>query len=149
MSGTVAVAVAPAARLRPSEGAMSAAAATFQSIPGQPITANFVATGADIVGSLGRSLSAGATATATVPLIQPNSVFGARVNQIDARFSRTFKMKNTKLKGMVDLYNLLNKNTVILWNNTYGTRASAGAAWLRPSQILGGRMLKLGVQLDF
>ncbi len=125
------------------------AAATFQSIPGQQILANFVATGADIAASLGRNLAAGANATATVPLIRPNSVFGDRVNQIDARFSRTFKARSTKIKGMIDLYNLFNKNTVILWNNTYGTRASAGSAWLRPTQILGGRMLKFGLQVDF
>ncbi|MGE0446790.1 MAG: carboxypeptidase regulatory-like domain-containing protein [Vicinamibacterales bacterium] len=125
------------------------AAATFQSIPGQQILANFVATGADVVPSLGRNLAAGANATATVPLIRPNSVYGDRVNQIDLRLGRTFGIRNAKLKGMIDLYNLLNANTVLLWNNTYGTRASAGAAWLRPSQILGGRMLKFGVQLDF
>ena len=125
------------------------AAATFQSIPGQQILANFVATGADVVPSLGRSLAAGANATVTVPLIRPNSVYGDRVNQIDLRLGRTFRFRGAALKGMVDLYNLVNSNTVILWNNTYGTRAAAGAAWLRPSQILGGRMLKFGVQLDF
>ena len=125
------------------------AAATFQSIPGQQILANFVATAADIVPSLGRTLAAGANATATVPLIRPNSEYGDRVNQIDLRMARTFTVKTAKLKGMIDLYNLLNANTVILWNNTYGTRASQGAAWLRPSQILGARMLKFGFQLDF
>ena len=125
------------------------AAATFQSIPGQQILANFVATGAEAAASLGRNLAAGANATATVPLIRPNSVYGDRVNQVDARFARTFTVRGAKLKGMIDLYNLFNSNTVILWNNTYGTRASAGSTWLRPSQILGGRMLKFGVQLDF
>jgi hypothetical protein len=125
------------------------AAATFQSIPGQQILANFVALGSEVAPSLGRNLAAGANATVTVPLIRPNSVYGDRVNQVDLRVFRVFGIRGAKLRGMFDLYNLLNANTVILWNNTYGTRASAGAAWLRPSQILGARMLKLGVQLDF
>ena len=43
----------------------------------------------------------------------------------------------------MDLYNLLNANPVYGQNNTYGS------AWLKPTQILLGRMLKLGVQVDF
>ncbi len=71
------------------------------------------------------------------------------MNQVDARFGRTFKVSRFSIKGMVDLYNLFNKNTVIRWDNTYGTAASRGAAWLTPVQILGGRLLKFGVQVDF
>ena len=62
------------------------------------------------------------------------------------RLGRTFVVNNVRIKGMVDLYNLVNSNTVILWNNTYGTN---GATWLRPVQILGGRLAKFGVQVDF
>jgi hypothetical protein len=122
------------------------AAANFQSIPGQQELATYVATNAQIAPSLGRNLAAGATATASINLIAPNSVFGPRVNQIDLRLSRTFKLRTLSLKGMVDLYNLLNNNVVLLWNNTYGTN---GASWLVPNQILGARLLKIGVQVDF
>jgi hypothetical protein len=122
------------------------AAAVFQSIPGQQILATYVATNAQIAPSLGRNLSAGANATASINLIAPGTDFGPRVNQIDARFSRNFKVRMISIKAMADLYNLLNNNVVLLWNNTYGTN---GSSWLVPSQILGGRMLKLGVQVDF
>jgi hypothetical protein len=43
----------------------------------------------------------------------------------------------------VDLYNSLNANPVLALNNTYGSQ------WQRPTQILQGRLLKLGVQIDF
>jgi hypothetical protein len=121
-------------------------AATFQSLPGQQELATYVASNALIAPSLGRNLSAGATATASVNLIAPGTVFGPRVNQVDARFSRAFSYRALKVKGLVDLYNLTNNNVVLLWNNTYGT---TGSSWLVPSQILGGRMLKLGAQVDF
>jgi hypothetical protein len=122
------------------------AAATFQSLPGQQILATYIATNAQIAPSLGRNLSAGANATDSINLIAPNSMFGPRVNQLDARFSRTFKVRTTAIKGMVDLYNITNNNVVLLWNNTYGT---TGATWLVPTQILGGRLVKVGVQIDF
>jgi hypothetical protein len=121
-------------------------AAVFQSLPGQQILATYVATNAQIAPSLGRNLSAGPNATASINLIAPGTDFGPRVNQIDTRFSRLFKVRRTSIKAMVDLYNLLNNNVVLLWNNTYGT---TGSSWLVPSQILGGRMVKLGIQLDF
>jgi hypothetical protein len=47
---------------------------------------------------------------------------------------------------MVDLYNVFNKGTVIVWNNTYGT---AGVGWLTPQQVLAARIVKFGFQFDF
>jgi hypothetical protein len=118
----------------------------FQSIPGGNVLATYIATNALIRPSLGRNLSAGATATASINLITPNTVFGDRVNQLDMRFTRIFKVRGTTIRGMVDLYNLANRNTVLTWNNTYGT---TGATWLTPTAILSPRLLKVGGQIDF
>ena len=122
---------------------------TFQSVPGAGVSATAVANNAIIAPSLGRNLSAGATATASINLIQPNSVYGDRINQIDMRFTRVFTVRTARIRGMLDLYNLANRSTVVTWNNTYGTLAGGGAAWLRPLGILPARLIKLGVQLDF
>lgn len=122
---------------------------TFQSVPGAQVLATAVVNNAQISPTLGRNLSAGATATASINLIAPNSVYGDRINQIDMRFTRVFKVRTASIRTMVDLYNLANRNTVLAWNNNYGTLAGGGATWLQPIAILPARLLKFGVQLDF
>ena len=44
---------------------------------------------------------------------------------------------------MLDVYNLFNANTVLLVNTNYGPQ------WLLPTEVLPGRLFKIGVQLDF
>jgi hypothetical protein len=48
-----------------------------------------------------------------------------------------------QVRGMVDLYNVLNGGTVLGSNGRYGT------AWLTPTAILAGRTLKFGGQFEF
>jgi hypothetical protein len=122
------------------------ASGTFQSVPGAAISANYVATNAQIAPSLGRNLSAGPTGTVTVNVVAPGTMYGDRLNQLDVRFAKIFKLSRTRLKAMVDLYNVMNGNPVLSWNNTYGTN---GATWLTPLSILPGRLVKFGAQLDF
>jgi len=121
-------------------------AATVQSIPGNPIQANYVVRNAQIAPSLGRNLSTGANGTVTVNVVQPGSLLSDRVKQLDLRLSRAFKTRSVRIKGMFDVYNAMNANPVIAWNNTYGTN---GSAWLQPLQILTGRLVKFSAQLDF
>jgi hypothetical protein len=123
-------------------------AGTVQSIPGQLITASSTYTSSQIAPSLGRPLS---TATATVNLVAPGSIFGDRMNQVDVRFTKIFRMGGRRLQGMVDLYNALNGNTILVYSNTYGATAgaTAGAAWQRPQVIMPGRVVKFGLQANF
>src|SRR5207248_7918090 len=107
--------------------------------------ANYVATNAQISPSLGRNLSAGATAT--INIVTPGTLYGERLNQLDLRVSKTVKLnRGARLRGMFDMYNLTNANAVLAQNNTYGTN---GAVWQNPTQIVPGRLAKFGVQLDF
>jgi hypothetical protein len=108
--------------------------------------ANYVATNAVIAPSLGRNLSAGANATATVNLVEPGTLYGDRSHQLDLRLARSFAMRTVRLKVLVDLYNLFNSNTIFQYNASYGT---TGASWLVPQQILPARLLKIGTQLTF
>jgi hypothetical protein len=118
------------------------ASGTFQSIPGIPVQANYTATNAQVFPSLGRSLSSG-TGTVTFPIIEPNTMFEDRLNQLDARVTKIFRVAGYRIQAMFDVYNVLNSNTVLVINQTYGP------AWLRPNQILDGRLFKFGAQLDF
>jgi hypothetical protein len=118
--------------------------ATFQSLPGPQITATYVARNQDIVGSLGRNLSSGVNGTASVPLIKPGTVFGDRLNQLDFRVSKIFRVwDGRRIQANVDVYNMLNGAAVLAQNNNFG------AAWLMPNQILQGRLVRFSGQIDF
>jgi hypothetical protein len=117
---------------------------TLQSFQGPNITASATFTNNQIAPALGRNLSQGSTAT--VALIQPNTIFGKRLNQIDVRFAKNLKTGTTRIKGMMDVFNIANINTVTNVNTTYGT---TGASWLVPTQISLARLVKFGVQVDF
>ena len=119
---------------------------TFQSIPGNTVFANYVATNAVIRPSLGRNLSAGATANVTVNIVPPGTMFLDRVNQFDLRAARDFRFGGTRVRGMIDLYNVFNANTVVTANPSYGT---TGATWLVPQVIMPGRLIKFAAQLNF
>jgi hypothetical protein len=117
------------------------ASATFQSLPGPQIAANYNASNASIAPSLGRPLSGGA-ANATVNLVAPGTMFGDRLNQLDLRFSKIVRFSGSSTRFNVDLYNALNSNAVLTLNNNFG-------AWQQPTAILLARFFKLGVQIDF
>jgi hypothetical protein len=117
--------------------------ATYQNIPGIPITASYPASSAQIAPSLGRSLSAGPTATATIDLIPPGTLYEDRLQQVDLRFTRRFQVGKARVRGNFDIYNLLNASSILSENLGYGPQ------WMRPVQILGGRVFKFGGQLDF
>lgn len=119
------------------------ASATFQNLPGISYGANLTYLNAQVAPSLGRNLSAGAAASVVVPIVQPNTLFEDRLNQLDVRLSRTFKFGRAKVQGQFDAYNIFNAGTILSVNQTYG------AAWRRPTSILGPRVFKLGTVIDF
>ena len=98
---------------------------------------------AQIAPSLGRNLSAGAAGVATLQLVEPGTMFGGRLNQVDMRLMKMFRINSTSVRGIVDLYNLFNASPVTSLNQRYGP------AWQQPFIILPARFAKFGVQVDF
>jgi hypothetical protein len=125
------------------------AAATFQNLPGTPVLANRVFVNSEVAPSLGRNLSACPTetgacnATVSVPIIEPNTLFEDRLTQVDVRLVKIIRIGRLRARGMLDLYNLFNASTILARNNTFGS------TWGLPTAILGARVFKFGVQLDF
>ena len=118
--------------------------ATYQNASGPVITSSWNAPSSVFVPVLGRNLAAGAAGTKTVNLIQPESVHGDRLNQIDIRFSKRFKMgESARISVNADLYNITNNNWIIGYTSTYGPN------FLRPAQVLSPRLFKVGAQFDF
>lgn len=105
--------------------------------------ATYVATNAQIAPSLGRNLAAGAAGTALIELVEPFSVLADRLNQVDLRLAKMLRFRNARVQLQFDVYNALNANSILSLNTRYGS------AWLRPIQILDGRIIKFGGQLMF
>jgi hypothetical protein len=94
--------------------------------------------------SLGRPLSGGA-ANVTVNLIEPGTLYGDRVNEIDMRFAKIVRLGRTRTNVGVDVYNILNANPVLTYNQTF----IPGGAWLNPTAILTARFAKFSATIDF
>ena len=115
--------------------------AALQSQPGPEVAANFTATNAVVTPSLGRPLSGG-TANIPVNLVEPRTMYGERMNQLDLRIGKILNAGGMRWTASVDLYNALNSSPVI-------TQSDAYATWMRPQAILNARFAKLVLQVDF
>jgi hypothetical protein len=119
-------------------------AGTLASSPGPEIQANYVATNAVVQPSLGRPLTG--TANATMWLVEPGSLYGDRLNQVDVRVAKILRFGRSRAALNFDLYNLLNANPVTAMNLNY---SGTGAGWLQPQSILAARLFKLSLQFDY
>src|SRR5712691_831142 len=114
-------------------------AGNYQNLPGIPILATRTFTNAQIAPSLGRNLSAcpaatgACTATVSLPIYAPYSLFEPRFTQLVVRLAKIFKIGRTRLEGDFDIYNLFNSAEVLSASAVYGP------AFMRPSQILAAR----------
>src|SRR5262249_42326529 len=93
-----------------------------------------------VASTLGRGLQSG---SASVNLIAPGTLYGARVNQVDVRLGKLFKMDRYRMQVSADVFNAFNSSAILSQSNTYGTN------WQSPSSIIQGRLLKISAQLSF
>ncbi|MBM3777703.1 MAG: hypothetical protein FJW23_05605 [Acidimicrobiia bacterium] len=114
-----------------------------QNLPGIPTVATWVVPNAQVVPTLGRNLSSGATGTVSVDLLEPNTQFSSRLSQVDLRLTKILRVGKGRLKVDLDIYNLFNARDVLSQVTAYGPQ------WLRPTTVLGGRLIKFGGQFDY
>jgi hypothetical protein len=118
-------------------------AGTFQNLPGPELLANYLVSNALIAPSLGRDLAAGSRSVKTVALIEPGTMYGERMTQVDIRMSKIIHVGRARIQANFDLYNLLNASPILATNSRFGS------SWLRPTYVLPGRIFKFGGQVDF
>ena len=122
--------------------------AIYQNFGGIENGATYTATNAQIAPSLGRNLGQCGTAaicngTVTIALDPPGTRFEPRLQQVDVRFSRQFRFDRLRVRGNVDVANLFNAGNVLNLQRQFGP------SYLNVLQIMGGRLVKLGAQIDF
>ena len=118
-------------------------AGTYQSLPGNQITASMTIPGDQISAGLGRPSN---SATTAIQTIEPGTEYTERLNQFDLRVTKIFNAGAARLRAMFDIYNVFNDSTPIQRNNQYG---STGPTWQSPQLVIPGRLLKVAFQLDF
>jgi hypothetical protein len=120
----------------------------YQNLSGPSFSASYTASLAEIIPSLGRPLSGGAT-TATVPLVPPQTMFEDRIVRLDLRLGKSVTVRRVRIQVNVDAYNALNANSVRAISSTFGSGGRASAAWQRPQQILDPRLIQVGGTISF
>jgi hypothetical protein len=118
---------------------------TFSSRPGVSLLANQVYTSAQVANpafsTLGRPLAQ--VATVTVNLIEPQTEFGDRIDQLDLRIGKLLRFGQTRASLNVDIVNALNSNDNLLYSPTFS------ATWPTPTSVITARLFRLSAQFDF
>ena len=104
----------------------------FQSKPGALLSANYAVPAArSSHRSLGR-LPSGNVTNVTINLVEPGSMYGDRLNQLDFRVAKILRFGRTRTTVGVDLYNVLNSSAILTYNNVF----VPGGPWLQPNSVL-------------
>ena len=112
-----------------------AASAVFQSVPGLPRTLTYVVSAAQVPNLTVSSV--------TVALTQPGETYLPRLNQLDFKVTKSIRYRTVRVRPEVGIFNVTNTATVQAQNNSFGPNLD------RIQAILDGRVIRLGVQVDF
>jgi carboxypeptidase family protein len=116
---------------------------TWSLNPGGDLAANYVVNNAVARPSLGRDLSSG---NVTVNLIPPETFFAERRNNVDLRLSKILRYGRTRTQVGVDVYNLMNNDTVTGFSETYSPTSTT---WLTPQDIVPARYVRFNLDVNF
>jgi hypothetical protein len=85
-----------------------------------------------------------------VNLVQPGTLYGDRVNELDFKFGKLLRFGSTRTNIGLEMYNALNASAVLTYNQTFNPAVQAGpGAWLQPLTIMTPRFFKITAQFDF
>jgi len=106
--------------------------------------ANYTLTAADqaaAAAQMGRPLTT--TGPITVNLISPGVQYGNRVRQLDFAVKKIVPISGRRLTVGLDLYNVLNNNVTLAFNQTYSPTSSS---WLSPTTYMNPRVFRLNAE---
>jgi hypothetical protein len=122
---------------------------TFRSDAGGMLAANYTiplsaATAGGLVGSYANNVAP------IVNLVQPGTLYGDRVNELDFKFAKVLRFKGTRVNAGLEIYNALNAAATLTYNQTFNPGVPPGpGGWLQPTQVMTPRFFKLTAQFDF
>jgi len=95
--------------------------------------------------SLRAALTAAGQASISIPLVAPETEYTPRLNQLDISFSKRIQAARFSLLPKVDFFNALNSDDY----SSVSTMQFGAAAYNRPSVILQGRIIRVGVDMTW
>ena len=81
----------------------------------------------------------------TVNLIPPGSLYGDRINQLDLKIGKSLRFGRMRTTFALDVYNALNSDVILIYNNTF----IPGGSWLAPQSVISGRLGRISAQVEF
>jgi hypothetical protein len=90
-------------------------------------------------------LQASGLANIQVPLVAPETEYTPRINQVDLSFSKRARFGAFNITPKIDFFNLLNSDDY----SSVSTVQYGAAAYNRPSVILQGRIIRIGVDASW
>jgi hypothetical protein len=121
-------------------------AGTFRSDQGPNLAANYTTPVGNT--TLARPFVGVGGGTITVNLIEPGTLRGDRVNQIDLRFAKILRFARTRANVGLDVYNIINASPVLSYAQAFVPNQTVNT-WLRPTSILEPRYVKFSATFDF
>jgi hypothetical protein len=113
---------------------------------GPSIQAGWTLSNALVQPFLGRNWTG--VASRTVQLIREGQEYGEHnLNQLDLKFGRRFDLGGARLRLDFDIYNVFNSSWPFTVSSVYSTAPTG--QWLRPTNVLTHRFVKLGGQFSF
>jgi hypothetical protein len=118
--------------------------AAFHSVPGPVVQDNYVVTerapGVPLVGSPTATV---ALLPATGGIAGVGAEYGERLNQLDLRVGKLFRVAGTRNDAQRGLLQLVQRQC------GHGRNPSYPAAYRRPTEIMLARLVKISAQFDF
>jgi len=116
------------------------------------LTANYSLSAADIASAqqqLGRALT---NAAPVVNLLAPGQVYGDRITQWDFSAKKFIRISSQRLTLGVDIYNLLNNNVTLAFNNTFvptAPNATPSGSWPGTTGYMNPRVFRLNAEFSW
>jgi Carboxypeptidase regulatory-like domain len=88
----------------------------------------------------------------SVNLLVPGELYGEYVRQVDLRAGKILRFGRTRTLVAIDVYNLLNSNPGLTYQQTFApatATSAAGATWYNPTSLLMPRFVRFNVTFDF
>jgi hypothetical protein len=79
----------------------------------------------------------------TVNLVDGDTVYTDRINQLDLRIGKTFELARIRVTPSLEIFNVNNSDAIISYSST--NALNSGSSYLRPNSIMQPRMIGLNV----